>query len=71
MLDLTRYMLHERASPTRRRWGVIAAARRGEVAGDCGGGAEGTIDVVLAGAERRLPFFSACGRRGCGVSVNA
>jgi len=51
--------------------GVIVAARRGEVAGECGGGAEGTIDVVLAGAGRRLPFFSACGRRGCGVSVSA
>jgi hypothetical protein len=35
------------------------------------GGAEETIDVVLAGTERRRPFFSACGPRGCGVSVNA
>jgi transposase-like protein len=32
---------------------------------------EGTIDVVLVGTERRRPFFSACGPRGCGVSVNA
>jgi hypothetical protein len=34
-------------------------------------GAEGTIDVVLAGTERRRPFFSAGWARGCGVSVNA
>ena len=37
--------------------GVIAAARRGEVVYDCGGGAEGIIDVVLAGDERGRPFF--------------
>jgi hypothetical protein len=47
--------------------GVIAAARRGEVVDDRGGGVEGTIDVVLVGTERRRPFFSACGPRGCGV----
>jgi hypothetical protein len=47
---------HPDASPA----GVIAAARRGEVAGDCGGGAGRIIDVVLAGTERRHPFFSAC-----------
>ena len=37
--------------------GVIAAARRGEVVDD-GGGAEGTIDVVLAGTEQRRPVLS-------------
>jgi hypothetical protein len=48
---------------------VLATAEK--VADDCGGGAGGTIDVVLAGTERRRPFFCACGSRGCGVSVNA
>ncbi len=38
--------------------GVIAAARRGEVVDDGGGGAEGTIDVVLAGTEQRRPVLS-------------
>ncbi len=57
--------------PRRVAGGVIATARRGEVVDDCGGGAEGTIDVVLVGTERRRPFFCACGPRGCGVSVNA
>jgi hypothetical protein len=54
--------------PRRVAGGVIATARRGEFAGDCGGGAEGTIDVVLAGTERRRTFFFACGPRGCGLA---
>jgi hypothetical protein len=45
--------------------GVIAPARRGEVVED---GAEGTIDVVLAGTERRRPFFSACGPAVAGLA---
>jgi len=50
--------------------GVIAAARQGEVTDDYGGAAGGITDVMLAGTERRRPFFAACGHRGSGVSVN-
>ena len=48
--------------------GVIAGGPQGRVVDDYGRGAEGTIDVVLAGTERRRPFFSAHGPRGCGVT---
>ena len=45
--------------PRRVAGGGHRGGPQGEVVDDCGGGAEETIDVVLAGAGRRRPFFSA------------